>query len=86
MYSVSVCVTECTLPDVLLIKQQFVLTQTSHKTQIPALLRQFSSCKRASLSVGALLGNLKGVGLLGLLREMNSISEYLSWTWRLFRF
>jgi hypothetical protein len=43
-------------------------------------------CKQASLSVGALLGNLEGVCLPGLLREMNSISEYLPWTRRLFRF
>ena len=34
-------------------------------------------CSRASLSIGALLGNLDGVRLLGLLRKMNSISEYL---------
>jgi hypothetical protein len=31
-------------------------------------------CKWASLSIGALLGNLEGVRLPGLLREMNSIS------------
>jgi hypothetical protein len=34
-------------------------------------------CRWASLSIGALLGNLEGVCLPGLLREMNSISEYL---------
>ena len=34
-------------------------------------------CRWASLSIGALLGNLEGVRLTGLLREMNSISEYL---------
>jgi hypothetical protein len=33
-------------------------------------------CKQASLSIGALLGNLKWVCLLGLLREMNSIPGY----------
>jgi len=43
-------------------------------------------CKQASLSIGALLGNLEGVHLLGLLREMKSMSEYLSWTQRSFRF
>jgi len=44
------------------------------------------SCKRASLSIRVLLGNLNGVRLPGLLREINSISEYISWTRRLFRF
>jgi hypothetical protein len=34
-------------------------------------------CRQDSLSIGALLGNLEGVHLSGLLREMNSISEYL---------
>jgi len=29
------------LPYILLIKQQFVITHTIHKTQIPVLLRQF---------------------------------------------
>jgi len=33
--------------------------------------------RQASLSIGALLGNLEGVRLPGLLREMNSISEFL---------
>jgi hypothetical protein len=31
-------------------------------------------CRRASVFIGALLGNLEGIRLLGLLREMNSIS------------
>jgi len=35
------------------------------------------SCKWASLSIGALLGNLKGFRLLGLLREKKSISGFL---------
>jgi hypothetical protein len=39
-------------------------------------------CKRATLSIGALLGNLEGVRLPGLLREKKSISGFLSWTWR----
>ena len=43
-------------------------------------------CKRVSLSIGALLGSLEGVRLLGLLREMNSVSGYHSWTLRSFRF
>jgi len=30
-------------------------------------------CKRASLSIGALLGNLEGVRLSGLLRDKKSI-------------
>jgi hypothetical protein len=30
-------------------------------------------CKRVSLSIGALLGNLEGVHLLGFLREKKSI-------------
>jgi len=34
-------------------------------------------CGWAFLYIGALLGNLEGVQLSGLLREMNSISEYL---------
>jgi len=34
-------------------------------------------CRQASLSIGALLENLEGIHLLGLLREMKSISEYL---------
>jgi hypothetical protein len=37
-------------------------------------------CKQTSLSVGALLGNLEEVRLPVLLREMNSISGFLSWT------
>ena len=43
-------------------------------------------CKRASLFIGALLGNLEGVYLLGLLREKKSISGFLSWTWKPLRF
>ena len=43
-------------------------------------------CRRASLSIGALLGNLEGVRLPGLLREMNSISGFPSWTRRSLRF
>ena len=39
------------------------------------------SCKRASLSIGDLLGNLEEVHLPGLLREKKSISGFLSWTW-----
>jgi hypothetical protein len=35
------------------------------------------SCRRASIFIGALLGNLEEIFLPGLLREMNSISEYL---------
>jgi hypothetical protein len=34
-------------------------------------------CGRTFLYIGALLGNLEGVKLSGLLREINSISEYL---------
>ena len=34
-------------------------------------------CKRAALSIGALLGNLEGVHLPGLLRVMKSISGFL---------
>jgi hypothetical protein len=34
-------------------------------------------CRQASLFIGALLGDLEGICLPGLLREMNSISEYL---------
>jgi hypothetical protein len=34
-------------------------------------------CRWASLSTGALLGNLEGVRLTGLFREINSISEYI---------
>ena len=34
-------------------------------------------CRQASLYIGALLGNLEGVRLSGLLKEMNSISDYL---------
>jgi hypothetical protein len=33
-------------------------------------------CGQVFLYIGALLGNLEGVRLLGLLREINSISEY----------
>jgi hypothetical protein len=39
-------------------------------------------CKRASLSIGALLGNQEGVRLPGLLSEKKSISGVLSWTRR----
>jgi len=35
------------------------------------------SCRWASIYIGALFGNLEGIRLPGLLREMNSISEYL---------
>ena len=38
--------------------------------------------KRASLSIGALLGNLEGVRLPGLLRKKKSIFGFLSWTRR----
>jgi len=34
-------------------------------------------CGRAFFYIGVLLGNLEGVRLSGLLREMSSISEYL---------
>ena len=37
-------------------------------------------CKGVSLFIGALLGNLEGVSLPGLLREKKSISGLLSWT------
>ena len=43
-------------------------------------------CKQASLSIGALLGNLEGVHLPGLLTEKKSISGFLSWTRRPLRF
>ena len=43
-------------------------------------------CRRASLSIGALLGNLEGVPLPGLLREMNTISGFLSWNRSSLRF
>ena len=43
-------------------------------------------CKRASLSIGALLGNLEGVRLPGLLTEKKGVSGFLSRTWRSLRF
>jgi len=43
-------------------------------------------CKWASLSMGALLGNLEGVCLPGFLREKKSISGFLSWTRRNYDF
>jgi hypothetical protein len=43
-------------------------------------------CKMVSLSIGALLGNLEGIRLPGLLREKNSTSGFLSWTQRTLRF
>ena len=43
-------------------------------------------CKPVSLSVGAPLGNLEGIHLLGLLRETDSISGFLSWAQRILRF
>jgi len=42
--------------------------------------------KRASLSIGALLGNLDGIHLLGLFEEKESISGFLYWTQRNLRF
>ena len=42
-------------------------------------------CKRVSLPIGALFGE-PGGGLFGPLREMKSISGFLSWTWRPVRF
>ena len=43
-------------------------------------------CKWASLSIGALLGNLEGVHLPVLLREKKSISGFLPRTRRPLRF
>jgi hypothetical protein len=43
-------------------------------------------CGRAFLYIRALLGNLEGGMIVGLLREMNSISEYLFESGRLFKF
>jgi len=43
-------------------------------------------CKRAFLSIGALLGNLEGVPLLGLLRKKKSTFGFLAWTQRPLRF
>ena len=43
-------------------------------------------CERASLSIGAFLGNVEEVPLPGLLREMNSMSGFLSRTRRSLRF
>ena len=43
-------------------------------------------CRQASLSTEALLGNLEAVHLPGLLREMDSISGFLSYTWKSLRF
>jgi hypothetical protein len=62
----------------------------------PSFLRDFEikryikrdvkmSFKRVSLSIGALLGNLEGIRLPGL-REKDSISGFLSWNLRPFRF
>jgi hypothetical protein len=43
-------------------------------------------CKRAAVSIGALLGNLKGVRLLGLLREKEiAYLGTFSWTQRTFK-
>jgi len=42
-------------------------------------------CKRVSLSIGALLGNLEGVCLPGLERK-EKVSVFLSWTQRTLRF
>ena len=40
-------------------------------------------CKRTALSIGALLGNLKGIRLLGILREKeNAYLGSLSWNQR----
>ena len=41
---------------------------------------------RASLSIGALLGNLEGIRLPALLRENDSMSGFLSWTQKTLRF
>jgi hypothetical protein len=41
---------------------------------------------RASLSIGAPVGNLEGIRLPGLMREKDSITEFLSWTHRTLRF
>jgi hypothetical protein len=43
-------------------------------------------CKRPYLSIAALLGNLKGIRLLGFLGEKKSISGFLSCTRRPLRF
>jgi hypothetical protein len=43
-------------------------------------------CKQASLTIGALLGNLEGVPLMGLSREKKNISGFLSWSQRPLRF
>jgi len=39
-------------------------------------------CKELSLSIVVPLGNLEGIRLLGLLRENDSISGFISWTQR----
>ena len=43
-------------------------------------------CKWIPLSIGAPLGKLEGIRLLGLLREKDSISGFLFWTQRILRF
>jgi len=45
-----------------------------------------NALQRASLFIGALLGNLEGVRLPGRLREQKSISGFLSWTLKPLRF
>ena len=43
-------------------------------------------CKRATLFIGALMGNLEGVRLPGLFREKKSITGFFSWIRRPLRF
>jgi hypothetical protein len=43
-------------------------------------------CKRVSLSIGALLGNLEGVHFSGFLREKKSIFGFVEWTQSTLRF
>jgi hypothetical protein len=43
-------------------------------------------CKQISLSIGAPMGNLEAICLLGLLERKDSISGFLSWTQGTLRF
>ena len=56
-------------------------------TQKGEVFERYTNCRvNGCLSIGALLGNLEGVRLPGLLIEKKNISGFFSWAGRPFRF
>jgi len=71
------CIPACARKGVVTLQMFTYYPQLYRGTKKMRFLRDMQmSCRRASIFIGALLGNLEGIRLPGLLREMNSISEY----------